>query len=182
MIVGIDTGAKRLAVCELWETGEVSFGYYETPETELAEVLKDLCYWLTQRSWIWRRKDRVYLEKVVQPHGARATSFDGMMAHSMTIGMVVSTVGGVLITPATWKAAILGYGHADKDDTELWLTHSAPQVAAAVEAAAPTRKDRRADLRDAYGIAAYGDLARRHPDSVDPGRRVPRRRGKPKPG
>jgi hypothetical protein len=179
MIVGIDTGARRLAICELHEDGDPPvFHHYETLETSHADALRDLQWWLARRSRRWYGDTHVYLEKVVKPHGNAERSFDGIMAHCMTIGMVVSTVGGELITPSTWKAAILGHGHADKDDTELWLEHSAPEVAEVVQACSPSRADRRSDLRDAFCIAAYGDLARRHPLQLEQGRSVSRRKAK----
>lgn len=179
MILGIDTGSRRLALCWWAEDFQQSpdFSWYESTEQAPDAVLEDLQWWLTDQVKNVVIK-AVYLEKVVMPHGTAARSFDTMMAHSMCIGMVLATVGGELITPATWKAAILGHGHADKDDTAAWIEHSAPQVAAIVQAAART-KPRRADLYDAYCIAAYGDLARRHPDQLDQGRHVPKRRSKP---
>jgi hypothetical protein len=181
VIVGIDTGARRLAVCILDPTDPLrpDFWWYETPQTSDGEELRDLKWWLSQYVGL---HDDVWLEKVVMPHGSAQRSFDGMSRHSMTIGVVLATVGGEIITPATWKASILGHGHADKSDTEYWVRRCAPEVAAAVEAQAPRNKDRRADLFDAYCIALHGDLARRHPGRVDEPKRVQGRRSRTRAG
>lgn len=178
VIVGIDSGACRLAICVLDPNDpRPRFAWYETLPGTDAEELEDLQWWLANERESWWKPD-VWLEKVVKPHGAAQRSFDGMSRHSMTIGMVMATVGGTLLTPATWKASILGHGHADKDDTEYWVRRCAPAVAEAIEAQAPRNKARRADLFDAYCIALHGDLARRHPDRLDEPKRVPRRRSR----
>ena len=169
MIVGIDTGARRLAFCALDDDGSY-FGWYETPQASDAEELEDLQWWLVNQLNRPILGLDVFLEKVVVPHG-RATSLDGVVRHSMTVGVVLATVGGELIAPATWKANILGYGHADKHDIECWVRDTSPEVAAAIQAAATT-KARRADLYDAYCIALHGHAQRGRDLGVERAERV----------
>jgi hypothetical protein len=176
MIVGVDSGSRRLAVCYL-AGSEVGFEWYETPPSTPEEEIEDLIWWLKDTG-ISRHTHQVYLEPVViGVRGGAQTA----IRHALTIGGVVATVGGTLISPSTWKASVLGYGSADKDDVQSWVEHTSEQAAEAICALAST-KPRRQDLRDAYCIALHGDLARRHPDQLGAGRRVPRKRAKRPPG
>lgn len=164
VIIGIDTGARRLAICMLPEGSEMPWFYWtEVKQTTDDVELHELQAWLDNLHVY--PADQVWLEKVVVPHG-QARSLDAILRHAMTIGMVVATVGGVLIAPATWKAQILGYGHANKDDIREWVQWTSPKVAAAIEALT-SRADRRADLYDAYCIALHGDLAWRRALGLD---------------
>lgn len=178
MIVGIDTGSRRLAVCALLDD-EAWFDWHEAPATKADEELQDLKWWLENTKANLVRACRtvpdVWAESLADGRGPNSNP-QSLMRQSFTVGMVLATVGGTLISPSTWKANILGHGHADKSDIRRWVESTAPEVAAAVQAASPTRADRRQDLYDAYCIALHGDLARRHPLQLDEGRRVPRRR------
>lgn len=157
--VGIDTGSRRLSVA--WPS-ERKIMWYETPAaTTPSEEIRDLMFWLVRVAEVhWG--DEVYLESNYQAgHG----QIQNALRHSMTIGAVLATVGGTLIAPSTWKAAILGHGHADKTDTRIWLEASDPEVAATI--AGISQKQRREDAADAWCIGLYGDLAGRHPDQLD---------------
>jgi hypothetical protein len=170
-VVGIDSGANRLAV---YFTSQQRFDWYETKEENLRDQLRDLEFWLEHVAGVRYAEHDVFLEKVVIPHGGHG-NLDTFVRHGMTVGMVVATVGGEIITPATWKAHILGHGHADKDHTREWVLASSPAVAEAIWDLSPTRKDRRADLYDAYCIGLHGDLARRRDLGLDEPVSVPGR-------
>jgi hypothetical protein len=171
-IVGIDSGSRRLAV-SIWD-GEWDLAWYETPPTSTETEIEDLCWWLTGVAGV-TRKDAVYLEPVVV--GVRG-GVQTAVRHALTVGGVVATVGGTLVQPATWKASILGYGSADKNDYSEWVQDTSPEVAARIQELAST-KPRRQDLYAAHCIAHHGHLARRHPDQLGQGRGVQARRHRP---
>lgn len=167
-IVGLDSGGRRLA---LYFLEEERFLLYEVGESRTEEELGGLKFWLHDVAGIRHSTHDVWLEtNMVGVAGNVQTS----LRHAMTIGMVLATVGGTLISPTTWKASILGHGSADADAYTAWVEATCPQVAEVVRCDT-TRKQQRQDSYAAYCIAQHGHLARRHPDQLVPRRRVSKR-------
>ena len=161
-IVGLDTGSRRIAAYE-FDTGifhhvEVEPG---TPESEIGQLM----VWVSQVAF---DKD-VWLETTVVGAGVQTA-----LRHSMTVGAILATVGGTLISPTTWKASILGHGSADAHAYSRWVEDSDPALAETIRGIT-TRKQQRQDCYAAFCIAQHGHLARRHPDQLGKGRSVPKR-------
>lgn len=71
----------------------------------------------------------------------------------MTVGAILATHAGpaTLVDQSTWKAQVIGNGHAGKPDVERWLSNHCPEIATACAQSE--------DLRDAACLALYGELA-----------------------
>jgi hypothetical protein len=166
-IVGLDSGGRRIALCFL-ETEQ--FVHFEVPESDPASEIQQIKGFL--RDHLDPLEHDVWLETNMV--GMQA-SIQNALRHAMTIGAVLATVSGTLISPTTWKATVLGHGSAKPDVYALWVEDTSPEVTATIRGIT-TRKQQRLDCYAAYGIALHGHLARRHPDQLGQGRRVPVRR------
>jgi len=168
-IVGLDTGSRRIAAYEL-DTG--LFQHIEVEPSTPDREIQELMAWLTQVAWL-SDDDDVWLETTVVGAGVQSA-----LRHSMTVGAILATVGGTLISPTTWKASVLGHGSADVHAYSRWVEDSDPEVAETIRGIT-TRKQQRQDCYAAFCIAQYGHLARRYPDQLGKGRRVSKRRHRP---
>jgi hypothetical protein len=109
----------------------------------------------------------IYIEQPVARHGARVNTGTAIRL-SMTVGAVFARHAGpgYVVDQATWKAALLGNGHASKDEIATWLWSESPGDAEAC--------DGDQDLIDATCIRIYGELVAA--GRLEEPRKLPRRR------
>lgn len=151
LIYGVDIGARRIAIAG--------------PDFTLAAL--DL---RAPRTGMhrWTSKPEVhflggFLEAVIPPHATvwienpvvqhgPAANIGTAIRMGMTVGALFARHAGpgYIIDQATWKAALLGNGHASKDEITAWLWAESPGDAEACNG------DQ--DLVDACCIRRYGEL------------------------
>jgi hypothetical protein len=158
VIYGVDPGVAKLAVVcpETCETFELKLKT-TTPRRHLL-----------MHEWL--------LERV--PGGGHLwieTPIQGASGDVLTCIRIAETVGTVLATYlgdvdevnlTTWKKAVIGHGHADKDAINVWLAEHHPALAEACQGSQ--------DLRDAACVGLYGAMRAR--GEVEAPRKLPRRR------
>lgn len=92
----------------------------------------------------------LWVEKaIVGESNNRQTAIHMGIANGAAIGAHLGE--SHLVLPMVWKKAVVGYGHADKDQIASWLERTHPSLSAACE------NDQ--DLRDATCVALYGRAA-----------------------
>lgn len=148
---------------------EDRFEHYETEISTVDAEIRDLAWWVAGR--VNRNDHDLWMETTVV--GVQG-QVQNAIRHSMTIGGVLATVGGKLISPTTWKASVLGHGSADSVAYVEWVEDTCPQVTEAIRSITTT-KQQRTDLCAAYCIALHGGLARGHPHQLGQGRSVSKR-------
>lgn len=155
---GCDVGSRRLAIaCP--ETGHVATirlpRSKSTPTNPAADV-RQLGEWIAATvpptSTLWVEAP------IAGSSGNRLTA----IRMGMAVGATCASHAGPshLVFPMTWKKAVIGHGHAGKDDVRAWVAERHPALAAACQ------DDQ--DLFDATCLGLYGGLADR-PDLADVG-------------
>lgn len=72
--------------------------------------------------------DEICLERPVAQHGRRA-NVQTMIRMGMSAGAILGVRPGHLVSPSTWKAAVIGSASASKSDTWEWLSTRHPAYA-----------------------------------------------------
>lgn len=153
-VVGVDVGVRRLAMAcpdQGW-SDYVDLGRQHGRNDHFARheelsYLKDWC-WSAMVDWDCDvREVDLVIERTTASHATTAATGEAM---NQTIGVVLAADdwrSATLVAQSTWKAQLLGYGHADKEDINAWLRLSAP----ALHAICSTE-----DEVDAMCIGLYG--------------------------
>lgn len=140
---GIDPKLRGIAVCcpdlELWEEVNVE-------ASDRGSEIWDLVGWF--KGMPIEAEDIVAIEAPIAGASGNVQTAVGI---AVTVGAVLAETRGwgFLVAPASWKAAIVGHGHADKPDIRAWLEASDPQAAQAC--------GRSKDLVDATCLAFYAE-------------------------
>lgn len=138
-VIGVDIGVRRLAIAcpEMGWTTHVDLGRRRTGRHALMrhEELASL------KRWLWNTMTDVIrlgvhpgdMALVIeQPMLAAVGGSTQTLEHmSEVIGMVLaadSWGSAKMVNVSTWKALLLGYGHADKEDIDAWLRLTAPEL------------------------------------------------------
>ena len=165
MDVGVDVGMRRLAVCcpESGLVDTIDLGKKVNPRRDLElHVLQ---------AWAGRvipPGSRVWCEAQFQMPGLGTTGIKLAMTAAVVLASAVEHGGtGTLVPPASWKAAVVGHGGADKARVRAWLLEHHPALAAACG------EDQ--DLTDAACLGFYGRSV--VAGLVPPGK-LPRRRSR----
>jgi len=163
MIYGVDTKMRGVAIScpEFGIADSILLKPGRPRNVELAELAR----WFAERvpgdATVW----------IEDPILGGSGNVQTAVKLSMTVGaiMAVSRPGAMhQVASATWKAAVVGHGHASKDDVRRWVETRLPahaEACAAIE-----------DRFDATGIARYGELVAAG-RVAGPGK-VPRRRAR----
>lgn len=135
-------------------------------------VLSRLAMWTDEfyRSvlHLCRHRDiELWIEKAfLSNSGARSLNATLSLAEVSTVVRVSAPWAAVeQVIPATWKAAVTGYGRADKEDIQAWLALNDPELAEFCQ---------REDEYDASCIGYYGQM--RLEFGITPPERKPRAR------
>lgn len=124
-------------------------GYRESELHQLADWVRRFHH--DVRDWAYGKEIGLWIEKAFLANSA-ARSLNATLSLA-EVSTVVRTAAPWThveqVVPSTWKAEVLGYGHADKEDIQAWLAVNDPELA---EFCA------REDEYDASCIATYGTM------------------------
>lgn len=146
MIFGVDVGMRRLAVAcvEAEVYLSVDLG---TKAGDRQRELAGLCAWFSGKV---DPEAEVWVETAI---GGASGNMQTAIKLAMTVGALhgIARPGHMFtVAPSSWKAAVVGHGHADKVDVARWVKTRLP---ASAKACAGDQ-----DLLDAVCIATYGQL------------------------
>lgn len=106
----------------------------------------------------------IYIEEPVVA-GARNLQSSLKIARSVGAFMGACSAAGMervyLVPVSSWKAEVVGNGHATKDDVRAWLDQNEPTIS--------TVCGNDQDLRDAACVALYGERLQRRVDALRSG-------------
>lgn len=151
--IGLDFGTRRLAyaIPDSCKAGFVKLKDSGPYTVAIEEAGRQLGDWLLRQDFISLldpEEMHFWAERPVvgRPHGNVRTA----VGQALTVGGVLSQLPGsaTLIEQAEWKKAIVGNGHASKDDIRTFLDTTHPALAAACRG--------EQDVYDATCIALYG--------------------------
>lgn len=162
MIFGVDVGMRRLAVAcvEAEVYAAVDLG---TKPGQRQRELQKLCGWFEEQV---PPEAEVWVETAI---GGASGNLQTAIKLAMTVGALhgVHRSGPMFtVAPSSWKAAVVGHGHADKDAVRDWVASRLPKSAKACAGVQ--------DLYDAVCIATFGQLV--HEGRLAAPSSMPRRR------
>lgn len=153
-VVGIDLAKRRIAIGWPYWGMAASLDFGKKPGNRNAELVA-MRLWLVSKipsgAHLWIEKTTIH------GSGAATLSAEGL---AETRGMVLSAspwAGHDDVGQSTWKAQVVGNGHASKDDVELWLRTEHPDLRAACSTE---------DEVDAMCVGIYGTM--RMGGTIDP--------------
>jgi Holliday junction resolvasome RuvABC endonuclease subunit len=168
MIYGVDIGMRRLALAclPLGVHTSVDLGPGKADRSRHVELMT-LVKWFAEQV----PPDAVVWIENPLLSGGMARNVHATIGLAETKGALLSIDRpGAMhsVSTMTWKAAVVGHGHASKDDIRAWVESRFP---ASAEACAGIE-----DRYDATGVARYGELVSE--GWVAGARKVPRRRAR----
>lgn len=153
--VGADIKVRQISMScpQFGLVGSIDLG---KPRGNREAELRELAWWVRAfhhevRDWAKRQDIGLWIEKAFLANSA-ARSLNSTLSLAEVSTVVRTAAPWNLVeqvVPSTWKAEVLGYGHADKEDIQAWLTVNDPELA---EFCA------REDEYDASCIATYGTM------------------------
>lgn len=158
----ISMSCPELGLVDSIDLGKPS-GYRESELHQLADWVR--VFYAETRRRARGRETGLWIEKgFVATHKANGGSTIALAEVSTVVRTAAPWDHVEQVVPSTWKAAVLGYGHADKEDIQAWLAVTDPELADFCA---------REDETDASCIAMYGTM--RLEFGITPPERKPRR-------
>jgi len=149
-VAGIDPDTKSITIVILDGTGLESIKRIEAKgrraEDRFASLVTQTMDYLCELDKTQSWPDWIYVEKPMAGPNHKATIDQSFIVGGLHWVFVTHDAGHSLVDPGTWKKAVLGNGHASKEEIKAWaLAHFAGLA-----------DDHPQDTYDATCIAAFG--------------------------
>lgn len=157
IVIGGDLSSKKLAVVTKWSTGfsMVEWKIRAKAPYGAAEAANGMRRILTALGDAMYSPGLAAIERPVVGRGVHATLVQSYVSGAVQAVLVEHGWEVILVSPSSWKATVVGHGHANKGAVASWLEHEQPALA---------RAARSQDLVDAACLALYAEeVARSRP-------------------